>query len=54
MLTLARSTEEVFGPGVRVHVPAIPDLILTKQVASRPKDLEDIRLLRLLLDEGER
>ena len=28
--------------------------ILTKQAASRPKDIEDIRLLRLLLDEGER
>jgi hypothetical protein len=42
------------GPNVRVHVPAISDLILTKQVASRPKDIEDIRLLRLLLDEGAR
>jgi hypothetical protein len=42
------------GPGVRVHVPAIPDLILTKQVASRSKDIEDIRLLRLLLDESTR
>lgn len=41
------------GAGVRVHVPAISDLILTKQVASRPKDVEDIRLLRLLLDEGQ-
>ena len=49
-----RRTSLALGPRVRVHVPAIPDLILTKQVASRPKDIEDIRLLRLLLDEGER
>ena len=31
-----------------VALPSIDDLILTKQVASRPKDLEDIRLLRIL------
>ena len=41
-------------PGVHVQVPVIGDLILTKQIATRPKDLEDIRLLRLLLDERER
>jgi hypothetical protein len=28
--------------GVEVSLPSIDDLILTKQVASRPKDLEDI------------
>jgi len=33
---------------VPVNLPAIDDLILTKQIGSRPKDLEDIRLLRLL------
>lgn len=33
---------------VQVALPSIDDLILTKQVASRPKDLEDIRLLRVL------
>jgi hypothetical protein len=33
-----------------VAVPSIDDLILTKQVAARPKDLEDIRLLRILRD----
>jgi hypothetical protein len=32
----------------RVYLPSLDDLILTKQVATRPKDLEDIRLLRLL------
>lgn len=32
----------------RVYLPSLDDLILTKQVAARPKDLEDLRLLRLL------
>lgn len=36
---------------VDVSLPSLDDLILTKQVASRPKDLEDIRLLRILKDE---
>ena len=31
-----------------VCLPSLDDLILTKQVASRPKDIEDIRLLRIL------
>jgi hypothetical protein len=34
-----------------VWLPAIDDLILTKQIGARPKDLEDIRLLRILRDE---
>jgi hypothetical protein len=41
------------GEGVEVQVPSIDDLILTKQVQPRPKDLEDIRLLRILRDEGD-
>jgi hypothetical protein len=49
-----RKTSVELGHGAVVHLPAIRDLILTKQVVSRPKDLEDIRLLRLLLDENER
>ena len=36
--------------GVEVMVPSIDDLILTKQIAARPKDLEDIRLLQILKD----
>ncbi len=37
--------------GVAVAMPSIDDLILTKQIAPRPRDLEDIRLLRLLKGE---
>jgi hypothetical protein len=32
----------------RICVPSLDDLILTTQIRSRPKDLEDIRLLRIL------
>lgn len=39
------------GIGVEVAVPALDDLILTKRFASRPKDLEDIRLLETLRSE---
>jgi hypothetical protein len=40
-------------PDVAVPVPATPDLILTKRIAARPKDLEDIRLLEILQQEEE-
>lgn len=36
--------------GVDVYLPTLDDLILTKRIAPRPKDLEDIRLLRILKD----
>jgi hypothetical protein len=36
-----------------VALPAHDDLIATKRFASRPKDLEDIRLLELVGPEGE-
>ncbi len=39
--------------GVEIQIPAIDDLILTKRFASRPKDLEDIRLLTILKTESE-
>jgi hypothetical protein len=39
------------GGGVLVTMPTIDDLILTKQIAPRPKDLEDIRLLEVLRSE---
>jgi hypothetical protein len=44
----ARRRTVTLEPGVAVHLPEIDDLILTKRFADRPKDLEDIRLLRAL------
>lgn len=38
--------------GVEVTLPSTADLILTKRFAARPKDAEDIRLLRTLDDGG--
>ena len=38
---------------VSVFLPSHAALILTKRFAARPKDLEDIRLLRLIGPEGE-
>jgi len=37
-------------PATDVHLPSIDDLILTKRFANRPKDVEDIRLLKILRD----
>ena len=42
----------ILAPGVEVQLPAIDDLILTKRFANRPKDVEDIRLLRILKSES--
>ena len=41
------------APGVDAQLPVIDDLILTKRFADMPKDLEDIRLLRMLKSEGQ-
>lgn len=38
---------------VVLGLPTLDDLILTKRVAARPKDLEDIRLLEVLRSESE-
>ena len=38
---------------VTVQVPTTRDLILTKRIAPRPKDLSDIRLLEVLREEEE-
>ena len=46
--TLWARRQSVALDNVAVAVPSIDDLILTKQVSTRPKDLEDIRLLRML------
>jgi hypothetical protein len=40
------------APDVAVQLPAIDDLIRTKRFADRPKDLEDIRLLRILRSDS--
>ncbi len=42
------------APGVDAQIPDIDGLILTKEIGSRPKDLEDIRLLRICRSEEER
>ena len=49
----ARRRPIALGERVDVHIPAIDDLILTKRFASRPKDLEDVRLLNILKSETE-
>lgn len=41
-----------FKVGVRVHLPTLDDLVLTKQFGGRPRDVEDIRLLEALRDGG--
>lgn len=38
---------------IEVQLPDVEDLILTKRFADRPKDLEDIRLLRILGSEPD-
>jgi hypothetical protein len=46
----ARKREIALGE-VTVSLPSVDDLILTKQINPRPKDLEDIRLLRILKEQ---
>lgn len=46
-----RRTTELGNGSVIVNLPTVDNLILTKQVAPRPKDLEDIRLLEALRSE---
>ena len=41
------------APGPEVAIPSVPDLIATKRFALRPKDLEDIRNLRVLFNLGD-
>ena len=47
-----RREEIEVAPNVRLPIPTIDDLILTKRFAARPKDAEDIRLLRALKGEN--
>jgi hypothetical protein len=46
-----RRREVSFLAELRLALPCLDDLILTKRFSSRPKDLEDIRLLELLRRE---
>jgi hypothetical protein len=39
------------APGIEVQLPVVDDLILTKRFGDRLKDLEDIRLLKILKSE---
>ena len=48
-LWVRRRTVDVGG--VPVSVPSIPDLILTKRFGTRPRDIDDIRLLEILQSE---
>lgn len=48
--TRRRTTE--LATGLDVALPSLADLVATKRFASRPKDLEDIRLLEILRQEG--
>ena len=43
--------ETVSVAGADVCLPSIDDLILTKQFRPSPKDLEDVRLLRILKED---
>lgn len=44
----ARHRTLELAPGVGVAVPGLDDLIALKRLGSRPKDLEDVRLLEAL------
>ena len=47
----SRRRELLLGDGSSVFVPSLEDLILTKRIAARPRDAEDVRLLELLREE---
>jgi hypothetical protein len=49
----ARRRALALEPSVQIQIPSIPDLISTKRISSRPKDLEDIRLLQILEQEEQ-
>lgn len=47
-----RRRQVQIAPRIEVQLPSIDDLILTKQFGRRPKDLEDVRMLRILKEES--
>jgi Nucleotidyl transferase AbiEii toxin, Type IV TA system len=46
--------EGEIAPGLSVRFVSIPSLIAMKQLANRPRDLDDIEHLRLILEERDR
>ena len=48
----ARRRTVTLASDVDVQLPAVDDLILMKRFADRPRDLEDIRLLRILRSDA--
>lgn len=46
-----RRQTAALATGIDVVLPSLADLVATKRFASRPKDLEDIRLLEILWKE---
>ena len=44
---------QTIAPDVLIALPDMAGLILTKRIAARPKDLEDIRLLEVLRREEQ-
>ena len=45
-----RRTRIALADGTGAPLPCLADLMLTKRFASRPKDLEDARLLQAMID----
>lgn len=50
----SRRRTVALAPGVTTVLPSLDDLIATKRIALRPKDVEDIRLLEILKSEEPR
>lgn len=49
-----RRQQVVVADGVRIQLPSVEDLILTKRFGARPKDAEDIRLLEAVRSRDHR
>lgn len=48
----SRRTSVLLSETTSLVIPSLDDLIATKRFAARPKDLEDLRLLTALRDDG--
>jgi hypothetical protein len=48
-----RRQELVYDPSIKLAIPCIDDLLLTKRWAMRDKDIADIRMLELLKHDRE-